>query len=369
MIDNTFIQTLFSYVKENIDIFIPELKGRKGDLQKSIMQKKISRYSWSSIIEYEIPANQSSSAHVILAKISHTNSINDSCPVSNANMPQRTKKEYNALHRINLFCTQNNYRILQSAKPLGYLQKPEVLFIERVNGVRLYDLYSFRTPLFRNSTQKLQKTVLRCGMALKLLHSIPTSDETPSRRLLFKEAIENIRCCWRCSGFQSFDITLTNKMTAFLNNRKYTTIYQIADLNEIVLLHGDCHSKNIIVLPEGAIVFIDPTLSRFGLTHEDIAQFIVDLRTTNMLKMERLSYHQSFREKLVELFLEGYSDTGIVRSDVVNIFVLKSLLTRWCELQNVLRSRHLLGFKNLVQNALVNRYFVRELNTLLEKMI
>lgn len=359
-------RTISLYLNENIIKLCSHLY--RGSLSIDVPynnDKKATSYSRSNFLEYRILVNNSASDHIILAKIRHDYQYDSKCPFKIKHSLSRSKDEYKSYKIIRENIVSVESPILYATKALGYIEIPDVLFLEKVNGCRLYDLFTPFAPVSKMRLGRLEKSVSNCGRALKLLHSASSVKDSIQPFSDYSRLIQNLITCVSCCDLYPGNSEITTKIRSYLERPILEQTAISHNHDNIAYLHGDFHSKNIVVLPTGAVAFVDLALAGFGYIFEDIAQFLVNLRTVNIFTPRAVLYRKKVRHRLEKSFLNAYFETRSVQGDYLIIFMMKYLLMKWCQYHRVVKAKKLgyLNEKFLIN--LINRYFNNELIKLL----
>lgn len=262
----------------------------------------------------------------------------------------RFANEYTALSEIEHEFSELNDDRFASVRTLDFLKDYCAIVMEQKDAASLNKLLLKANRLQHHLTySSIGVAVSNAGAWLKTFHSevvTPQSHRINETREKFKSNNRRFIEYLIAAGYDSARLTSIGQQIAQEADARLPATLTTA------IGHGDFAPRNILV-GSGAQVSVIDTRGMFRPPiYEDIGLFLMAIHTT---KVQAFSYGVAFSERtlarLEEEFLCGYFGCSAVPRATVSLFVIQSLLDRWCAYAERLAFRKRAGRKLLASSA------------------
>jgi phosphotransferase family enzyme len=260
---------------------------------------------------------------------------------------QRASFEYDALRLLEDRLAAAGDGRFRPIRALAVLDEPRALVMEAYAGRPLNKLL-LRSTL-RPGAPALRPAALAnaAGAWLRLLHDTPADDTRPVRQGGREEIAE------RFSAFGQFLAgTMPPKDLERIVEVGQATTPAIRDLS-VVISHGDFAPRNILVDKLGRIAVIDLLARWRAPRYEDLAGFLLTLRTSRANAATRGLLFGRAIDRLEPDFLAGYFGEEPIPTREIRLFELLLLLDKW----SARMIRRAGGSRGGLQERLIDRYF------------
>jgi aminoglycoside phosphotransferase (APT) family kinase protein len=260
---------------------------------------------------------------------------------------QRAGFEYDALRLLeNRLADAGDARFVP-IRALALLDEPRALVMEAFDGRPLNKLLLRSTV--RPGAPALRSAALAnaAGAWLRILHETPADDDRPIRQGSPEELAE------RFSAFGQFLAgTMPLEDLERIVEVGRATAATIRDLS-VVISHGDFAPRNILVDRLGRIAVIDLLARWRAPRYEDLAGFLLTLRTSRANAATQGLFFGRAIDRLEPDFLAGYFGREPIPTREIRLFELLLLLDKW----SARMIRRASGSGGGFQERLIDRYF------------
>lgn len=283
---------------------------------------------------------------------------------------KRLQLEYTALEAIHNHFKKFNNPSFGTIRVLDFMEKYQAIIMEENFNPSLLSLFA-KTCLFRNSFYKvadLNSAFYNAGAWLNAYREVPNMiDAIPrhSSRDSYNESI----------------LELTNYLSDLIGDKQFfEQVEEIVHSNAMKILpenlplglgHGDYAMRNILVGKSGIVTVIDTAAKFYVPIYEDIAYFLVRLRLNKLHLLTRgLFISDKMFVGFQSEFLSGYFGKSKIPSNVINLFMIQSLLDNWSSKVSFLTHQSLerSPIHKKIKLKLLNKYYRVYLKYLLQQV-
>ena len=270
------------------------------------------------------------------------------------------EQEYRALSLLYKHLADGSAEGITAIRPLSYHVDTNALIAEYAVGRNLLSL-TLRSGRAWARPSDLQAAVTAACAGGKLLGAIHQIRRDPYPR---EESFNAAGYCARLE--EKVDSILemasgknTRNRLLLVRDAAQRLAVQWQQPGVVAYLHGDFYPENIVQLRDGRVYTIDTMLHRTGQIEDDIAMFLVAVRTA---KLRILGGPLVIRSKCIDAisqgFLSGYRAQGSYSDSILTFSTLLAAIQRWIEVLSVLALKVPSGVNTLMQRIRVDPFML-----------
>ncbi|MDP9484167.1 MAG: phosphotransferase, partial [Chloroflexota bacterium] len=260
---------------------------------------------------------------------------------------ERRRLEYEALRTVEARLAEVGDPRFQSVRPLGILPGSNALVMEAFDGEPLH-LFLARGPFRRGALPRPLALAGAAGRWLRMLHD--TSPSTQAVRLgTWQEVVEAFAAFGSYLAAESVSSHLAEVVEAGIAAAR-----RLPDPIPTVITHEDFAPRNILIDRSGRMAVIDLLLRWQSPPFEDLAGFLVSLRTSRANATTRGLLLGRAIDRLEPAFFTGYYGSEPVPRHAIRVFELLLVLDMWSARASRNRSRRGVG---RIRERLIDSHF------------
>ncbi|MEJ2264416.1 MAG: aminoglycoside phosphotransferase family protein [Anaerolineales bacterium] len=279
------------------------------------------------------------------------------------------KLEYSALSAIRDFFIEIDDARFGAIPILDFIPEYHAIIMKEVRQPNLKKLFARKSRLhFPFAPIELDTVFRNAGAWLRLFHQLPKKDDVQVRHARREDFIETI------DHFKDFLVHELQDEPFFQAIVPATILNAHKRLPELLpmgLGHGDYAMRNILVGPHARVTVLD-TLARWRAPiYEDIAYFLVNLRTTwPQVLTQGMAFSKDDLDRYEHEFLSGYFEQEGIPYLSIRLFEIQALLDKWSALVVLLKGGHkrFSSIFNYVRFISMNSYFRAVVRSLLQEV-